>query len=160
MRKVDRGEVAPIQRDVGTTGARERLQERLSHVGQVVRKIDQALDRAEAMVAPLLDAPRGSETHPAWAHACREYAATVAAVTRTRQQLFDLPMLVTLLAHAPAEERTAVLRRIEQHCSGLHGIVAALDAAATRVVQTWHATRSDGQVEGPTRGGEDTAAGA
>ena len=138
----------------GGTGAqeRERLQERLSHVGQVVQQIDQALDRAEALVAPLLEAPRRPEAHPAWAQACRVYAETVAAVTHARQQLFDLPMLVTLLAHAPLEERRAVLRRMAQHVRGLQGIAAALDAAATHVVQAWHETRTAGQGEETTKG--------
>ena len=44
-------------------------------------------------------------------------------------------MLVTLLAYAPLEERRAALRRMAQHVSGLQGIAAALDAAATHVVQ-------------------------
>jgi hypothetical protein len=154
MRKVDMVEWALMQRDVGVTGAqeRERLQERLSHVGQAVRKIDQALDRAEAMVAPLLDAPRRPEAHPAFAHACRAYGETVEAVTHIRQQLFDLPMLVTLLAHAPPEERLAALRRMAQHVSGLHRIEAALDAAATNVVKAWQETLTDAQGEETTRG--------
>jgi hypothetical protein len=130
-------------RDGGTTGARDRtwLQECLAHAGQVVGQMDHALDRAEARVASLLETPMGAEAPPAWVHACQEYAATVAAVTHTRQQLFDLPMLVTLLAHAPPEERPAALRRIAQVCSGLSGIATALDAAATHVVQAWQATR-------------------
>jgi hypothetical protein len=105
-----------------------------------------ALDRAEALVTPLLEAP------PAWAQACRVYAETVAAVTHARQQLFDLPMLVTLLAYAPLEERRAALRRMAQHVSGLQGIEAALDAAATQVVQAWHETRTAGQGEETTQG--------
>jgi hypothetical protein len=149
MRQVERIEETPIQRDGGVTGAQEweRLQEPLAHVGQVVRQIDQALDRAEALVVPLLDAPRCPEAHPAFAQACRAYAETVAAVTHTRQQLFDLPMLVTLLAHAPPEERQAALRRMAQHVSGLQGIEAALDAAATNVVQAWPETRTEAQGE-------------
>jgi hypothetical protein len=154
MRQVDRVEETPMQRDGGVTGAqeRERLQERLSHVGQMVRQIDQALDRAEALVTPLLEAPRRPEVPPAWAQACRVYAETVAAVTQARQQLFDLPMLVTLLAHVPLEERLAALRRMAQHVSGLQGIEAALDAAATQVVQAWHETRTAGQGEETTQG--------
>ena len=145
MHKVERSEWAPKQRDGGVTGAqeRERLQERLSHVGQMVRQIDQALDRAEALVTPLLEAPRRPEAHPAWAQACRVYAETVAAVTQARQQLFDLPMIVALLAQAPSAEKLAALRRFAQHVSGLHGIEAALDAAATNVVQAWQATLTD-----------------
>ena len=154
MRQVDRIEATPMQRDGGVTGAqeRERLQKRLSHVGQMVWQIDQALDRAEARVTPLLEAPRRPEAQPAWAQACRVYAETVAAVTHARQQLFDLPMLVTLLAHAPPEERRAALRRMAQHVSGLQGIAAALGAAATQVVQAWHETRTAGQGEETTQG--------
>jgi len=118
----------------------------------MVRQIDQALDRAEALVTPLLEAPRRPEAHPAWVQACRVYAETVAAVTHARQQLFDLPMLVTLLAHAPLEERRAALRRMAQPVSGLQGIAAALDAAATHVVQAWHETRTAGQGEETTKG--------
>jgi len=145
MRQVERVEETPMQRDGGVTGAqeRERLQERLSQVGQAVRKIDQALDRAAAMVSPLRDVPRRLEAHPAFAQACRVYEETVAAVTQTRQQLFDLPMLVALLAQAPSAEQLAALRRIAQHVSGLHGIEAALDAAATNIVQAWQATLTD-----------------
>jgi hypothetical protein len=143
VHEVERIAWAPVQRDAGVTGAQERLQERLSHVGQVVRKIDQALDRAAAMVSPLLDGPRRLEAHPAFAQACRVYEETVAAVTHTRQQLFDLPMLVALLAQAPSAEKLAALRRIAQHVSGLHGIEAALEAAATNVVQAWQATLTD-----------------
>ena len=154
MRQGEKGVLAPMQRDVGVTGAqeRERLQERLSHVGQMVSRIDQALDRAAALVAPLLDAPRRPEAHPAFAQACRVYEETVAAVTHTRQQLFDLPMLITFLAHAPLEERTIALRRLEQYCSGLHGLEEALGAAAMHVVQTRHETRTNGQGEETTRG--------
>jgi hypothetical protein len=122
----------------------------LSHVGQVVQQIDQALERAAALVAPLLWAPRRPEGPPAWVQACRVYAETVAAVTHARQQLFDLPMLVTLLAHVPPEERRAALRRMTQHVSGLQGIAAALDAAATQVVQAWHETRTAGPEEETT----------
>lgn len=153
MCKVERDERSPIQRDVGAPGDREQLQGRLSRVGQAVRALDQALDRAEAMVAPLLDDPRCLEAHPALAHACRMYEATVAAVTRTRQQLFDLPMLVRLLAYAPLEERRAARRWLEQHCSGLCGIEEALEAAAMHVVRAWRETRADGQEEATTRGG-------
>jgi hypothetical protein len=87
-----------------------------------------------------------------FAQACRLYEETVAAVTHTRQQLFDLPMLVTFLAHAPPEESMIALRRLEQYCRGLHGIEEALDAAATHVVQTWYETRTNGQGEETTRG--------
>jgi len=154
MCKVEESAWIPRQRDIGGTGAQEReqLQKHLSHVGHVVSKIDQALDRAEAMVSPLLDAPRRPEVHPAFVQACRMYEETVAAVTHTRQQLFDLPMLVTLMAHAPPEARKVALSRLEQYCSGLYGIEEALDAAATHVVQTWHETRTNGQGEGRTRG--------
>jgi hypothetical protein len=154
MRQVDRVAETPRQRDGGVTGAqeRERLQASLAHVGQVVQQLDQALDRAEALVAPLLEAPRHPEAPPAWTQACRVYAETVAAVTHARQQLFDLPMLVTLLAHAPPAERRAALRRMAQHVSGLQGVAAALDAAATQVVQAWHETRTEGQGEEATQG--------
>jgi hypothetical protein len=162
MRQGEKGVLAPMQRDVGVTGAqeRERLQERLSHVGQMVSRIDQALDRAAALVAPLLDAPRRPEAHPAFAQACRVYAETVAAVTHTRQQLFDLPMIVSLLTHAPLEERRAALRRIAQHVRGLQGTDVALDVAAANVVQAWQAMLTDAQGAEPIRGCEDTAAGA
>jgi hypothetical protein len=75
MRKVKKGVWIPRQRDIEGTGAQEReqLQKRLSHVGHVVSKIDQALDRAEAMVSSLLDAPRRPE-----AHASASLAPTVA----------------------------------------------------------------------------------
>jgi hypothetical protein len=154
MRKVERGERIPRQRDIGGTGAQEweQLQQHLSYVGQVVSKIDQALDRAAAVVSPLLDAPRRPKAHLVFAQACWLYEETVAAVTHTRQQLFDLPMLVTFLAHAPPEESTIALRRLEQYCRGLHGIEEALDAAATHVVQTWYETRTNGQGEETTRG--------
>jgi hypothetical protein len=154
MRKVEKGEWIPRQQDIGGTGAQEweQLQKHLSYVGQVVSKIDQALDRAAAVVSPLLDALRRPEAHLAFAQACRRYEETVAAVTHTRQQLFDLPMLVTFLAHVPLEERTIALRRLEQYCRGLHGIEEALDAAVTHMVQTWHETRTNGQ-------GEETAMG-
>ena len=154
MRKVERGECIPRQGDIGDTGTQEweQLQKHLSYVGQVVGKIDQALDRAEAVVSPLLDALRRPEAHPAFAQACRVYEETVAAVTHTRQQLFDLPMLITFLAHAPLEERTIALRRLEQYCSGLHGLEEALGAAAMHVVQTRHETRTNGQGEETTRG--------
>jgi hypothetical protein len=154
MDEVERSALPPMSRDMGVTGAqeRERLQERLSHVGQVVQQIDQALDRAEALVSPLLDAQRCPEAHPTFAHACWVYAETVAAVTRTRQQLFDLPLLVTFLAYAPQEERQAALRQMTQHDSGLQRIEAALDAAATNVIQAWHETRTESQGKETPRG--------
>jgi hypothetical protein len=154
MRKVERGERIPRQRDIGGTDAQEweHLQKHLSYVGQVVSKIDQALDRVEAVVSSLLAAPRRPEAHLAFAQAYRVYEETVAAVTHTRQQLFDLPMLITFLVHAPPEERTITLRRLEQYCRGLHGIEEALDAVATHVVQSWHETQTNGQGEETTRG--------
>ena len=129
-----RGDVVGVSGTLSSDSDRQTL----------VQQIDQALDRAAALVAPLLDAPRCPEAHPTFAHACGVYAETVAAVTRTRQQLFDLPMLVTFLAYAPPEERRAALRRMEQLCSGLQGIDPALEAAATHVVQGWQETRTEG----------------
>jgi hypothetical protein len=141
--KVERVGLAHIQRDWGVTVTGERLQERLSKVGQVIRALDHALHHADAMVSPFIDDLRRQEAHPAFDHACKTYEETVEAVTQTRQQLFDLPMIVTLLAQAPPEERGAALRRIEQHVSGLHGIEEALDAAAINVVKTWKETLTD-----------------
>jgi hypothetical protein len=69
--------------------------DKLSEVGHVVRALDHALHRADAMVSPFIDDLRRQEVHPAFDHACRAYEETVEAVTQTRQQLFDLPMIVT-----------------------------------------------------------------
>jgi hypothetical protein len=101
MRKAERIALAHIQRGWGGTLPRERLQVRLSKVGQVVRALDHALDRTDVMVSLFRDNLRRQEAHPAFDHACRAYEETVGAVSQTRQQLFDLPIIATLLAQAP-----------------------------------------------------------